>query len=250
MPNPSSPLQRVIPSSSRAPFLIGIGLLGLAFGCRSEQVAHYRVPKETPFSEPLPRPAMPPQPMGERTGEPAPEQPKGPGRPPVSGQAKGQDLPPGPGQAKGQELPPPPKPSTQGALKWSLPRGWSELPGSGMRFATFKAPFDGKLEATVVVLPGPAGGELANVNRWRGQIGLAGLDEAGLTKARTGLKTKAGAVNVYDFTSEGQVKSRMLTGYISTPDGNTWFLKLTGDATVVAKARPDFMTILGSLHLD
>jgi hypothetical protein len=119
-----------------------------------------------------------------------------------------------------------------------------------MRFATFKAPYAGKLEATVVVLPGPAGGELANVNRWRGQIGLAALDEAGLAKARTVTKAKAGAVNVYDFTSDGQAKSRMVAGYIATPDGNTWFLKLTGDADPVAKARPDFMTILGSLHLD
>ena len=226
MPNPSSSLQRLILSSSRTPLLLCIGLLGLAVACRSERVAHYRVPKETSFSESQPRPAAPPQPMGERTGAPAS------------------------GQPTGAELPPPPAPSAQGALKWSLPRGWSELPGGGMRFATFKAPFDGKLEATVVVLPGPAGGELANVNRWRGQIGLAGLDEAGLAKARTGLKTKAGAVNVYDFTSEGQVKSRMVAGYISTPDGNTWFLKLTGDANAVAKARPDFMTILGSLHLD
>lgn len=119
-----------------------------------------------------------------------------------------------------------------------------------MRFATFKAPYPGKLEATVVVLPGQAGGELANVNRWRGQIGLPPLDEAGLVKARAVVKAKAGSVNVYDFTSEGQAKSRMVAGYISTPDENTWFLKMTGDAAPVAKAKPDFMTILGSLHLD
>jgi hypothetical protein len=145
-------------------------------------------------------------------------------------------------------MPPPPAP--QAALKWSLPKGWSELPGGGMRFATFKAPYSGKLEATVVVLPGQAGGELANVNRWRGQIALPPLDEAGLAKARTVLKTKAGALNVYDFISAGQVKSRMVAGYISTPDGSTWFLKLTGDADPVAKAKPDFMTILGSVRLD
>ena len=119
-----------------------------------------------------------------------------------------------------------------------------------MRFATFKTPFSGRLEATVVVLPGAAGGELPNVNRWRGQIALPALDEAGLAKTRTLLKTKVGALNVYDFTSDGQAKSRMVVGYVSTPDGNTWFLKLTGDAEPVAKAKPDFMTILGSIRLD
>jgi hypothetical protein len=42
----------------------------------------------------------------------------------------------------------------------------------------------------------------------------------------------------------------MVAGLISTPDGNTWFLKLTGDAGPVAKAKPDFMRILESLRLD
>jgi hypothetical protein len=154
-----------------------------------------------------------------------------------------------PGATQTPNVPPPATP--QAALKWSLPKGWSEAPGGGtMRFATFKAPY-AKVEATVVVLPGPAGGELANVNRWRGQIGLPALaDEPSLAKSRTMLKTRAGAVNVYDFTSDGPTKSRLVAGYISTPDGNTWFLKLTGDADAVAKAKPEFMTILGSLHLD
>jgi hypothetical protein len=161
---------------------------------------------------------------------------------PPQGMAAGDSMP----DASG--VPAPPRP--EGSLKWSLPKGWSEQPGEGMRFATFKLPISGKVEATVVVLPGPAGGELANVNRWRGQIALPALDEAGLTKARTTIKTKAGALNVYDFTSEGQAKSRMVAGYITTPDGNTWFLKLTGDAALVAKAKPEFMTILGSVRLD
>lgn len=215
----------IFPSSTRTlplltPGLLGAGLVMLALGCRSEQVAHYRVPKEgAPFSG-GPRPTMPPQPMGARTGEPAP----------------------------GADVPPPPRP--EGTLKWSLPKGWSELPGGGMRFATFKTPIAGKVEATVVVLPGPAGGELANVNRWRGQIGLPPMDESGLAQARSVVSSKAGPVNVYDFTSDGQVKSRLVAGSLATPDGNTWFIKLSGDAQPVAKARPDFMTILGSLHLD
>ncbi len=205
--------------------MIVAGTLSLALACRSEQVSHFRVPKEAPFSQVGPRPAMPPQPMGERTGESG----NGPGATP--------------------NMPPPPTPKA--SLKWSLPKGWTEAPGGGtMRFATFTAPYAGKLEATVVVLPGPAGGELANVNRWRGQIGLPPMDETGLAKAREVLKTKAGALNVYDFTSEGQAKSRMVAGYISTPDGSTWFLKMTGDATPVAKAKSDFLTILGSVRLD
>jgi hypothetical protein len=154
----------------------------------------------------------------------------------------------GDNMAAGADVPAPPAPQT--SLHWSLPKGWNNLPGGGMRFATIKTPYEGKLEATVVVLPGAAGGELANVNRWRGQIALPPMDEAALAKARTTLKTKAGALNVYDFTSDGQTKTRMVAGYITTQDGNTWFLKMTGDAPLVAKAKSDFLTILGSVHLD
>lgn len=218
---PTSP-HRPIHALLKTPLILGLGLLGLAIGCRSDQVSHYRVPKEAAVTHPdHPGHADEAMPM--------------PGSMPA-------------GQEPAANVPPPPTP--KGALKWTLPKGWSELPGGGMRFATFKAPFAGKLEATVVVLPGPAGGELANVNRWRGQIGLPALDEAGLAKARTIVKAKAGTVNVYDFTSDGQAKSRMVAASIATPDGNTWFLKLNGDADPVAKARPDFMTILGSVRLD
>ena len=154
-----------------------------------------------------------------------------------------------PGMAGG-DVAPPPKPTGKGALKWTLPKGWTEGGGEGMRYATLKPPVAGKVEATVVVLPGVAGGELSNVNRWRGQIGLGPLDEKALAAARKTIPSKAGTIAVFDFTSEGQVKSRMVAGLISTPDGNTWFLKLTGDAEPVAKAQLDFMRFMGSLRLD
>jgi hypothetical protein len=102
---------------------------------------------------------------------------------------------------------------------------------------------------SVVVLPGAAGGEVANVNRWRGQIGLPPLDDATLAKNRQVVKTKLGPVAVYDFTSLGDVKSRMVTGLVSTADGNTWFFKLMGESEPVGKAKPAFMKYLESLHL-
>ena len=216
MQNPPIPPHRSSLTPWKVSLLAGVGLLSLSLGCRSDRVAHYRVPKEA-----------------------------------VSAHS---DHPDHPGHeahaAPGPEAAPPQAEAPKGGLKWSLPQGWTQVPGEGMRFATLQAPVQGRLEATVVVLAGTAGGELANVNRWRGQIALPPLDEAGLAKARVTLKTKAGSLNAYDFTSDGQAKSRMVAGYIATPDGNTWFLKMTGDPDPVAKAKPDFMTILGSVRLD
>ncbi len=205
-------------SLTRKPLIIStVPMLLLAIGCRRDEATRYRVPKEAaaPAGMPAASAALPPPGMG------------------------------APG-----DVPTPPRPTGQGALKWTLPQGWTEGEAGGMRYATLKPPVQGKVEATVVVLPGVAGGELSNVNRWRGQIGLGPIDEKALAAARKPIKSKAGAVSVFDFTSEGQAKTRMVAGLISTSDGNTWFLKLVGDAVPVAKAEPDFMRIIGSLHLD
>jgi hypothetical protein len=146
------------------------------------------------------------------------------------------------------DVPPPPAPS--GArLRWTLPKGWSESAGGAMRFATFTPPVTGKVDASVVVLPGPAGGELANVNRWRGQIGLPPLDEAGLAAARKVVSAKAGPLRVYDFANEAGPGSRLVAA-LAESGGNTWFVKLSGDADAVGAARSDFMKLLGSLRFD
>ena len=153
---------------------------------------------------------------------------------------------PPPGMAG--DVAPPPAPSG-GALRWTLPSGWTETAGGPMRFASLKPPVKGKIDASVVVLPGPAGGELANVNRWRGQIGLPALDEGALAGARKVVKTRAGPLAVYDFTNEAAPKSRVVAG-LTEVGGSTWFVKLAGEADAVAAARPDFMKLLGSLHVD
>jgi hypothetical protein len=100
----------------------------------------------------------------------------------------------------------------------------------------------------VITLPGPAGGELANVNRWRGQIGLPPVDEASLQKSRTTVKAPAGTVSVYDFSSEGAPPARMVAGLLSAR-GNSWFVKMVGDPGPVASARPDFIQLLETLRL-
>ena len=132
-------------------------------------------------------------------------------------------------------------------LEWELPAGWTESRPGGMRFATLKPKAAGNVDVSVIVLPGPAGGELANVSRWRGQIGLHPIDEPALAAARKTIKAKAGAVSVFDFTSEGAQKSRLVAA-LATAGDYTWFVKMTGDAAAVGAARADFTLLLQSLH--
>jgi hypothetical protein len=65
---------------------------------------------------------------------------------------------------------------------WKLPEGWRQEPGDQMRFATLLlGPHDRPLELTVSRLDRKPEVKteailLANVNRWRGQMGLADVD--------------------------------------------------------------------------
>ncbi len=185
------------------------GLLASATGCGRDDVAHYRVPKEA--------------------AAPAPGAPSAP-----------------PGMAG--SVPPPPDASQTGELSWSLPKGWTESRTGGMRYATLKPPAEGKIDVSVTVFPGEAGGELANVNRWRNQIGLPPLDAAALAKDRKSLRAPAGGLALFDYTSEGQVKTRLVAAILFA-GGNSWFVKMVGDAGPVAASRADFIRLLESLRL-
>lgn len=152
---------------------------------------------------------------------------------------------PAPASSPAPAMPPPPQAAS--TLKWTLPKGWTAESSGGMRFATLKPATKGKAEVSVVTLTGTAGGELANVNRWRAQLGLPPVEGAALAPARKTVASKAGPVAVFEFGNAG---SRMVVGLLSAPDGNTWFLKLMGEDAPVNQAKPDFLNLLGTLHLD
>ncbi len=70
--------------------------------------------------------------------------------------------------------------SAAGEPSWTLPDGWTQQPGRGMRFATIRiGQRDPPIDLTVIPLSIPdddvAEYILSNVNRWRGQVGLAEL---------------------------------------------------------------------------
>ena len=73
-----------------------------------------------------------------------------------------------------------PKPS------WTLPATWKETAGSQMRFATILIEAEGKpLELTVIPLDKNTSDQefvLANVNRWRDQVGLPPIGASDLSK--------------------------------------------------------------------
>jgi hypothetical protein len=89
-------------------------------------------------------------------------------------------------------------------VTWTVPAGWRQEKGSAMRYATLrpgeKAPAS---ELTVVVLPGEAGSMLANINRWRDQIGLPPTSEAELGTMTRQAKINDNSVTFVDLTGPG-----------------------------------------------
>ena len=217
----TNPIQRLTLAAALA------SLVGLS-GCPDEEVSHTRV--AAPPAAPMPAPEAAPADLP-------------PDHPPVA-PAAAEPAPP-----KGMEgdIPPPPKPTGASQVTWTLPPGWTQTLSPGIRYATLNAPVQGELEIAVVVLAGPAGGELPNVNRWRGSIGLPPLTDATLPAARKTLTTQVGPVSFYDFTGEGTVKSRVVAGIAHYQD-NSWFFKMTGEAELVAKAAPGFTKLVTSLR--
>jgi len=134
-----------------------------------------------------------------------------------------------------------PPPSNDGKVpefQWKVPEAWQKVSPGQMQIAKFSVPEkDGaKAEVSVSVFPSDTGGTLANVNRWRRQLGLGEIDEAALQSCVTGLDATPGSVLV-TLTNE----QRQMLGAIVPREGKWWFYKMMGDAPAVASAHEDFV---------
>ena len=114
----------------------------------------------------------------------------------------------------------------EGKPTWKLPAGWQTSTGSAMRFATIKIDAGGgkSLDFSIMPLPAPKndyqGYVLANVNRWRGQMGLPKL-RADQLKSGTAEITIGGIqatyVNLKGISSGGMRRPFASGGPLSTP---------------------------------
>ncbi|MBL0059479.1 MAG: hypothetical protein IPP35_10310 [Elusimicrobia bacterium] len=216
----------------------------LLVGCGRDEMQTYRVPKEPEATLPLSG-EMPPSDLpGGHVHTPPGKADLPPGHPEI-----GNDM--GLANAAAQGLVPPSAPS--GEVTWTTPRGWVEKPGSGFRYASFVVPGPEGLtgDLSVTVLEGGGGDLLANVNRWRGQIGLADLSADQLPTQTQSIHPAGRAMTLVDFLSEGNLidgkyKKRLLSAVFSS-DGKTWFFKLVGEDRLVESAKGDFLKFLESL---
>lgn len=166
--------------------------------------------------------------------------------PAAMAEAPGPGFPPGPAAAEATAAPA----AASSEIHWRPPSSWKEKPAGQMRLASYGVPGPGgEADMSVVVLPGEAGGPLANVNRWRGQLGMEPLaDESALAAASRRVKTRAGEAVVVEFHSPGTGPGTAMLAAILSHAGQSWFFKLTGPEATVKQAGAGYLELLGSLH--
>jgi hypothetical protein len=142
---------------------------------------------------------------------------------------------------------PTPDNSGQPSLQYVLPAGWEKKTPSQMRVASFGISQDGKqADISVIPLGGMAGTDPANVNRWRGQVGLGPLAEAEVSKLAEKVSVGDQPADLYDLagTAPGNGEAQRILGVILHRDDTAWFFKMTGDAGLVEQQKPAFIAFL------
>jgi hypothetical protein len=156
---------------------------------------------------------------------------------------------------------PPPAPSANpapaaaegeagGLPEWAVPSTWKSQPPTQMLLAKFIASGQASemVEVTVSRFPGDTGGLLANVNRWRGQVGLEPVREQDLGQCSAPLELPEGKATLVDVsgTNPRTGKKARLIGAIVPRGGQTWFFKLVGDLPVAEQEKAAFIKFVQS----
>jgi hypothetical protein len=200
----------------------------LVNGCQRDQIKVYRVAKEQDQAQPQTAPALP-------TDSPNPALP--PGHPDISS-VPGASLPSASESSRPQ-------------LTWKTPEGWTEVTPGEIRVASFKIQGqNGKLaDVSVVPLPGMPGTDDANVNRWRGQVGLPPVSPEELKKSGENVEAAGQPAQLYDLVGQnpGNGEAARILGVIQHRDDAVWFFKMTGDADLVEQQKPAFVAFLKSV---
>ena len=134
-------------------------------------------------------------------------------------------------------------------ITWTVPDGWMQLPGKGMRYATLVVePGDTPLELSVIPLGLMARDVLQNVNRWRDQLGLEPIQADQLDTVVETVAIGEHTASVVNLTGQGQSAGQMLAAIVVGPE-KVWFIKLTGTSAKVAPHEAAFAQFVHSIRL-
>lgn len=138
---------------------------------------------------------------------------------------------------------------------FKAPKGWDAVEGTKTDIVQVAARFksgEGEKAVAVVVLgsAGEGGGVLANVNRWRAQVGLEALDPKAAMEAVQEIKVDGLPAFRIDATGPkvaGNPAPRVV-GVIVKSSDTTWFIKMTGADAPVGDQKAAFDEFVKSIR--
>ena len=175
--------------------------------CKDDQISYYQAPKDAP-------PKMPPP--AQHSGSTSDAEPQGHVHQVV-------DYP-------------------------QIPQDWTAIAAG--QFAKNKWTFgeEGKtVEFSVTSFPGKGGTLLQNVNRWRGQVGLAKQTEEELQESLNTLATPVGEMKIVELYPEDKLNKGMFVAILYLPD-EVWFFKAYGNQETLAAKTQELQTWLQNLR--
>ncbi len=194
-------------------------------GCGRDSVDSYRVPKQADGREPAPVVASPPPTSGRQAGT-----------------AGGMRALPGM-EDQVSAIP---------GATWIAPDGWIEDTSNPMRKGSFRIPSasDGaSSDLSITAFPGDVGGTAANINRWRGQIGLGSESPAAIADSLTSMRVGGEPASLCFLAPENPADGDpAILGAIVNRSTHTWFFKLTGPAGLLRAERERFVTFLETVR--
>jgi hypothetical protein len=167
-----------------------------------------------------------------------------PGHPPVDSSAAPRDVPAAAPAA--------------GVPKFEAPKSWRSVPASGLRKAQFT--IGDEAQGAVVTLidfstnAGPLMTDpLANVNRWRGEVGLGKIEENQLDEITESIEIDGQPAKyvrlVPDVSKPEESKIEKATiAAMVTNEGTIWFIKLFGQRDTVIAEEDNFKALLKSMQ--
>jgi hypothetical protein len=193
--------------------------LSIFAGCRDREITTYRAPKDTP-------PTLPPAASGNLPAD----------HPPIGNASSG----------TGSNMANTPVPTANGNdLIWTAPVHWTPKALGAMRKGSFAIKGDGAdADLSITAFPGSTGGLEANLNRWRGQVGLTPASAEEVTAAAEKIDANGLQFTVVDYAGN----NNRLLGAVVAYGGNSWFFKLLGPDALVAAQKNPFLDFLRTVR--
>jgi hypothetical protein len=188
----------------------------LMAACRDSKVDAYRIPKEKDANFPVTAAAAAPSPAPAAASTPA----------------DGMNVPVAAASDAG--------------LAWTAPASWQSKPLGALRKGSYAIAGTTGVTADVSItaFPGAVGGELANLNRWRGQLSLPPIVESDLDSSVTRLSQNGLTFTLVDLAGTDAANPRRILGAMVPYEGAMWFFKLSGPDAFVATTKRTFLDFL------